>query len=213
MANTVLFDYWRSSASYRVRIALNLAGIAYQAVVIDLLKSQHTDPAHRARNPQGLVPALEIDDHMLTQSLAIVEYISETRDAGFLPADALERARVRSLSHVIAMEIHPVCNMSIVADVMARTGGGDAVRSEWMQHYIRKGLVAFEEHLGDGLGGTFCHGDSPTMADICLVPQIYNANRWGADIADLARINAIVENCAGLDAFAKAHPDAIGPPA
>lgn len=213
MADTVLYDYWRSSASYRVRIALNLAGIAYEAVVVDLLKKQHTDPDHRARNPQGLVPALEIDGHMLNQSLAIIEYLNETRDAGFLPADALARARVRSLSHIIAMEIHPVCNLTIVADVMARTGGGEAVRSEWMQHYIRKGLVAFEERLGDGQCGTFCHGDAPTLADICLIPQIYNANRWGADIADLGRINAIVENCARLDAFAAAHPDAVGPPA
>ncbi|MEM9104812.1 MAG: maleylacetoacetate isomerase [Pseudomonadota bacterium] len=212
MTDTVLYDYWRSSASYRVRIALNLAGITYEAVVVDLLKKQHVDLEHRARNPQGLVPALEIDDHILTQSLAIVEYLDETRNAGFLPAGALERTRVRSLSHIIAMEIHPVCNLSIVADVMARTGGGDAVRSEWMQHYIRKGLIAFEARLNDGHMGQFCHGDTPTMADICLVPQIYNANRWGADISDLDRINAVVENCAKVDAFAKAHPDAIGPP-
>jgi len=212
MADTVLYDYWRSSASYRVRIALNLAGIAYEAVVVDLLKKQHVDLEHRARNPQGLVPALEIDDHILTQSLAIVEYLDETRDVDFLPAAAVERARVRSLSHIIAMEIHPVCNLSIVADVMARTGGGDAVRSEWMQHYIRKGLIAFEARLNDGQMGRFCHGDTPTMADICLVPQIYNANRWGADIADLDRINAVVDNCAQVDAFARAHPDAIGPP-
>ena len=213
MTDTVLYDYWRSSASYRVRIALNLAGIAYETVVIDLLKSQHSGSDHRARNPQGLVPALQIDGQMLTQSLAIVEYIHETRATGLLPGDALERARVRSLSHIIAMEIHPVCNLSVVSDVMARTGGGDTVRSEWMQHYIRKGLLAFEERLGDGHSGTFCHGDAPTMADLCLVPQIYNANRWGADIADLDRVNAVVENCAGLDAFAAAHPDATGPPA
>ena len=111
------------------------------------------------------------------------------------------------------MEIHPVCNSSVVADVMARTGGGDAVRSQWMQHYIRKGLLAFEERLGDGQSGRFCHGNAPSMADLCLVPQIYNANRWGADISDLDRINTIVENCAGLAAFAAAHPEAIGPPA
>jgi len=213
MTDTVLYDYWRSSASYRVRIALNLAGIAYQAVVVDLLKGQHSDAEHRARNAQGLVPALQIDGQMLTQSLAIVEYIHETRAASLLPDDALARARVRGLSHIIAMEIHPVCNLSIVADVMARTGGGDAVRSEWMQHYIRKGLLAFEAQLADGHSGAFCHGDAPTMADICLVPQIYNADRWGADISDLDRINAIVDNCAGLAAFAAAHPEAIGPPA
>ncbi|MCP4316090.1 MAG: maleylacetoacetate isomerase [Hyphomicrobiales bacterium] len=212
MAKPVLYDYWRSSASYRVRIALNLLGIDYEAVAVDLLKKQHLDETHRARNPQGLVPALEIDGEMLNQSLAIVEYLDETRSAGFLPGSAIDRARVRTLSYIIAMEIHPVCNLSVVADVMARTGGGDQVRSDWMQTYIRKGLVAFEQKLGDGRSATFCHGDAPTMADICLVPQIYNANRWGAELSDLKRINAIVENCAALDAFAAAHPDRIGPP-
>jgi maleylacetoacetate isomerase len=213
MTDTVLYDYWRSSASYRVRIALNLLGIAHESVGIDLLKQAHKEPEHRARNPQGLVPALEIDGLMLTQSLAIIEYLDETRSAGFLPEDAADRARVRSLSYIIAMEIHPVCNSSVVADVMERTGGGDAVRSEWMQHYIRKGLAAFEEKLADGRSGTFCHGDEPTMADICLMPQLYNANRWGADLSGLDRIAAIAANCAGLEAFAAAHPDVVGPPA
>ncbi|MEX3011520.1 maleylacetoacetate isomerase [Hoeflea sp. TYP-13] len=208
----VLYDYWRSSASYRVRIALNLLGIDYNAVNVDLLKKQHLDPDHLTRNPQGLVPALEIDGEMLTQSLSIIEYLDETRSAGFLPDGAVDRARVRSLSYIIAMEIHPVCNLSVVADVMERSGGGDQVRSEWMQKYIRKGLLAFEAKLGDGKSGAFCHGDNPTMADICLIPQIYNANRWGADISDLSRINAIVANCAAIEAFAAAHPDRIGPP-
>ncbi|MEM6463783.1 MAG: maleylacetoacetate isomerase [Pseudomonadota bacterium] len=212
MAKPVLYDYWRSSASYRVRIALNLLDIAYDAVAIDLLKHEHTDPDHRARNPQGLVPALGIDGLMLNQSLAIIEYLNETRKGGLLPDDPADRARVRALSYIIAMEIHPVCNLSIVSDVMARTGGGEQVRDEWMQHYIRKGLAAFEEKLANGKAGAFCHGDTPTMADICLVPQMYNANRWGAETSDLARINAIVQNCAALEPFAGAHPDRIGPP-
>ena len=138
---------------------------------------------------------------MFTQSLAIIEYLNETRAGSLMPSTALERARVHALSYIIAMEIHPVCNTSVVADVMQRTGGGDAVRIEWMQHYIRKGLAAFEARLGDGQSGRFCHGDAPTMADICLIPQLYNANRWGAETADLTRINAIAENCASLDAF------------
>ena len=212
MAKPVLYDYWRSSASYRVRIALNMLGIDYDAVSVDLLKNRQQDPEHRARHPQGLVPALDIDGLMLNQSLAIIEYLDETRSAGLMPQNAADRLRVRSLSYIIAMEIHPVCNTSVVGDVMQRTGGGDKVRSEWMQHYIRKGLVAFEEKLGDGKSGKFCHGDAPTMADICLVPQIYNANRWGAETADLAGINAIVENCATLEPFAAAHPDSVGPP-
>ncbi|WP_136658344.1 maleylacetoacetate isomerase [Nitratireductor sp. XY-223] len=207
----VLYDYWRSSASYRVRIALNLLGIAYEAVSVDLLKKEQLGEAHLSRNPQGLVPALEIDGQMLTQSLAIIEYLNETRSGSLMPGGALERARVHALAYIIAMEIHPVCNLSIVADVMERTGGGDAVRSDWMQKYIRKGLVAFEARLGDGQSGEFCHGDTPTMADICLVPQLYNANRWGAETADLARINAIAGNCAALEPFAAAHPDRVGP--
>lgn len=213
MEKPVLYDYWRSSASYRVRIALNLLGIAYDAVAIDLLAKAHVAKEHRARNPQGLVPALAIDGQMLTQSLAIIEYLDETRPgAELLAADALGRARVRTLSYVIAMEIHPVCNLSIISDVMERTGGGDAVRSDWMQKYIRKGLVAFEALLDDGKSGLFCHGDTPTMADLCLVPQVYNANRWGADISDLPLINAICDHCAGMEAFAAAHPDHVGSP-
>ncbi|MDF2374451.1 MAG: maleylacetoacetate isomerase [Rhizobiaceae bacterium] len=214
MEKPVLYDYWRSSASYRVRIALNLLGIAYDAVAIDLLAKAHIAEEHRARNPQGLVPALAIDGQMLTQSLAIIEYLDETRPtAGLLAADALGRARVRTLSYAIAMEIHPVCNLSVISDVMQRTGGGDAVRSDWMQTYIRKGLVAFEALLGDGKSGLFCHGDTPTMADLCLVPQVYNAKRWGADISDLPLLNAICDHCAGIEAFAAAHPDRVGPPA
>ena len=208
----VLFDYWRSSASYRVRIALNLLGIAYETVTVDLLKKAHLDEAHLSRNPQGLVPALEIDGQTLTQSLAIIAYLNETRSGTLMPSTALERARVHTLSYIIAMEIHPVCNLSVVADVMERTGGGDAVRSDWMRKYIRKGLAAFEARLGDGKTGQFCHGDTPTLADICLVPQLYNANRWGAETTDLARINAIAENCAALEPFAAAHPDRIGAP-
>tara|TARA_R110000751_G_scaffold272764_1_gene373028 strand:- start:52883 stop:53533 length:651 start_codon:yes stop_codon:yes gene_type:complete len=213
MEKPVLYDYWRSSASYRVRIALNLLGIAYDAVAIDLLAKAHIAEEHRARNPQGLVPALAIDGQMLTQSLAIIEYLDETRPgAGLLAADPLGRARVRTLSYAIAMEIHPVCNLSVISDVMQRTGGGDAVRSDWMQTYIRKGLVAFEALLGDGKSGLFCHGDIPTMADFCLVPQVYNAKRWGAELSDLPLLNAICDHCAGVEAFAAAHPDHVGPP-
>jgi len=213
MEKPVLYDYWRSSASYRVRIALNLLGIAYDAVAIDLLAKAHVAKEHRARNPQGLVPALAIDGQVLTQSLAIIEYLDETRpSAGLLAADALGRARVRTLSYAIAMEIHPVCNLSVISDVMERTGGGDAVRSDWMQTYIHKGLVAFEALLGDGKSGLFCHGDTPTMADFCLVPQVYNAKRWGAELSNLPLLNAICDHCAGIEAFAAAHPDRVGPP-
>ncbi|GAB5461115.1 maleylacetoacetate isomerase [Hoeflea alexandrii] len=207
MATPVLYDYWRSSASYRVRIALNLAGVEYTPVVVDLLSKAHKSPEHLKRNPQGLVPALEIDGLMLTQSLAIIEYVIETRGVSLLPDDAAGRARVRALAHSIAMDIHPVCNMSVVAHLLELTGGGDAVRSAWMQKWIGAGLEAFEKMLDHPDTGTFCHGYAPGLADICLIPQIYNAERWGADISGLSRIQMIRQACDALPAFARAHPD------
>ena len=207
MAMPVLYDYWRSSASYRVRIALNLAGVEYTPVVVDLLSKAHKSPEHLERNPQGLVPALEIDGLMLTQSLAIIEYLIETRGVPLLPDEAADRARVRALAHSIAMDIHPVCNLSVVAHLLELTGGGDAVRSAWMQKWIGAGLEAFEEMLDHPDTGTFCHGDAPGVADICLIPQIYNAERWGADISGLKRIQAVRQACDALPAFARAHPD------
>ena len=207
MQTPVLYDYWRSSASYRVRIALNLAGVEYTPVVVDLLSKAHKSPEHLERNPQGLVPALEIDGLMLTQSLAIIEYVIETRGVSLLPDDAAGRARVRALAHSIAMDIHPVCNLSVVSHVLELTGGGDPVRSAWMQKWIGAGLEAFEKMLDHPDTGTFCHGEAPGLADICLIPQIYNAERWGADISGLKRIQAIRQACDALPAFVRAHPD------
>ena len=215
MAEVVLYDYWRSSASYRLRIALGLLGIAYRTVPVDLLTGGHKSPAYRQHNPQGLVPALEIDGIMMTQSVAILEYLDETRPGqGLLPNDTLARQRVRALSHVIAMDIHPVCNLGVVRHVMdmATTHGEDpdAVRSEWMAKYIGSGLAGFEAMLAQGpevSQGDFCHGDRPGMADICLIPQLYNAHRWGVDTSGFKRINAIAERCSAIKAFENAHPD------
>ncbi|XEN32212.1 maleylacetoacetate isomerase [Ensifer sp. WSM1721] len=205
---TVLYDYWRSSASYRVRVALNLIGEDYRSVPVDLLAKAHRTPEHLERNPQGLVPVLDIDGERLTQSLAIIEYLAETRaGSSFLPADALGRQRVRALSYAVAMEIHPVCNLGVVAHVMAAAEDGEAARRAWMQKFIGEGLAALERMLDHPSTGAFCHGDSPTMADICLVPQVYNARRWELDLSPCPRIVAIDQRCAEIDAFARAHPD------
>ena len=206
----VLYDYWRSSASYRVRIALASLGLAYRRVSVDLLSGEQRAPEHRARNPQGLVPALVIDGHTLTQSLAIIEYLSETRpEARFLPSDPLGRQRVRTLSYAIAMEIHAVCNTGVIGHVMEITGGGDAVRLDWMKKFIGEGLAAVEALLDHPATGTFCHGETPTMADVCLVPQVYNAERWGVDLSGLKQVRRIADACLALPAFQAAHPEAV----
>ncbi|WP_378941861.1 maleylacetoacetate isomerase [Mesorhizobium sp. ANAO-SY3R2] len=211
MAETVLHDYWRSSASYRVRIALNMAGIDYRSVPVDLLAKEHKSAEHLAYNPQGLVPALEIDGHSFAQSLAIIEYLNETRAAGFLPSDPVGRQRVRQLSYAIAMEIHPVCNPSVVAEMMRQAGDGEAARQAWMQKFIGDGLAAFEKLLDNPATGQFCHGDAPGMADFCLVPQVYNARRWEVDLGAMPHLLEIAGHCEAIDAFATAHPDRVKP--
>ena len=198
-----LYDYWRSSASYRVRIALGLAGEDWVSVPVNLLDGAHKTPDHLARNPQGLVPAIELDGQVMTQSLAIVEYLDETRKLGLLPADPAGRAMVRALSYAIAMEIHPVCNLGVAKHAVAASDGAITTES-WMQHFIAPGLAAFEAMLE---GGDYCHGDTVTMADLCLVPQLYNAHRWGVSLADMPRIRRIEATLSEHPAFIAAHPD------
>jgi maleylacetoacetate isomerase len=202
----VLFDYWRSSAAYRVRIALNLIGLSCRQVPVDLLRGEHRQAENLARNPQGLVPTLEIDGLVLTQSLAIIEYLEETRKAGLLPPDPAGRARVRALAFAIAMEIHPICNLS-VARHAAEDSAGAITMQGWMQHFIGRGLRAFEAMLDHPATGRFCHGDRAGLADICLVPQIYNARRWEVDLEPLPILRRIAEELDRLPAFAAAHPD------
>ena len=210
MTTPVLYDYWRSSASYRVRIALNLKDIAYQAVSIDLQTQQHGGAEHRARNPQGFVPALDIDGSMMTQSLAIIEYLDSRNPApAMLPADPAEAARLRAIAYAIAMEIHPICNPSVVAHHAAAFDGSDDDRKIWMQHFIDKGLRAVEVLANHPASGRFLHGDSAGLADIVLVPQLYNARRWDVPLDDMPRLTAIDAACRDLPAFAAAAPEAV----
>jgi len=207
MSNITLYDYWRSSASYRVRIALNLKGLSYDMVTVNLLKGEQKGADNLKRNPQGFVPSLDLDGDMMTQSLAIIEYLDELHPSpALMPATARERARVRTLSHAIAMDIHPVCNLGVVQRIVELSGGDDQVKVNWMREFIAKGLNAFEELLTDGQSGKFCHGDQVGLADICLIPQVYNADRWGVDRSHLTRINAIVKEADQLEAFQKAEP-------
>jgi maleylacetoacetate isomerase len=214
-----LYDYWRSSASYRVRIALNLKGIAYETAIVDLLSGEHRKPEHMARNPQGLLPALDIDGQMLTQSLAMIEYLEETRPTvKLLPSDPVLRAQVRTAALSIAMEIHPVCNLNVGNHVAELVGGEpphkDAVKKAWMQHFIRKGLLATEA-LVVGLKahsantGPFLCGVTPGLFECCLVPQMYNVQRWEVDASGLSNLLAITEACSGLDAFKRAAPEHV----
>jgi len=206
---TTLYDYWRSSASYRVRIALNLLGLGYVSVPVNLIEGAQRAPENLARNPQGLVPSLDIDGMMLTQSLAIIEYLNDTH-GGLLPEDAPGRARVRALSYAVAMEIAPVCNLSVRNHVAALTGGG-MTADDWQRHYIGAGLAAVERMLAGPQTGVFCHADAVSMADICLVPQVYNARRVGLDVTSWPTIARIMARLETIPAVQAAHPDEVKP--
>lgn len=206
---TRLYDYWRSSASYRVRMALNLLGVGFDAIPVDLLQAEQVGAANMARNPQGLVPSVETDGLTLTQSLAIIEYLNDTR-GGLLPADAAGRARVRALSYAVAMEIHPICNLRVGRYVEAASAGAITMVG-WQKKFIGEGLAAVEGLLTHPATGRFCHGDQITMADLCLLPQVYNARRWEVDVTSHVQICRIVAELEAIPAIAAAHPDKVKP--
>ncbi len=200
----VFYDYPKSSASYRVRIALNLAGLRDRTKVVNLREGEQLSPEHLKRNPQGFVPVLDIDGHRLTQSLAIIEYLDATRGLSLIPRDPVERARVMALAMVIAVDVHPVCNLSVARRA---TDGTKRALEEWMHEFIGRGLLAFETLLGRFKQAPFCTGDRPGIADLCLVPQLYNAERWKISLDSMPKIRGAREACDQLDSFKCAHPD------
>jgi maleylacetoacetate isomerase/maleylpyruvate isomerase len=204
-----LYTYFRSSASFRVRIALNLKGLDWTPKVVWLPTGEHDAAAYRSVNPQSLVPTLVDGEHRLSQSLAIIEYLDETRPGPkLLPADPIGRARVRSLSMLVAAEIHPLNNLRVLNHLRDELGLDKDAIAAWYRHWCDEGLGAFERQLADGGAGRYCHGDQPTMADACLVPQIFNARRFDTRVERHPAVMRIFDACMALDAFRKAEPSA-----
>jgi maleylpyruvate isomerase len=205
MTDPVLHGFFRSGASYRVRIALNLKGVPYTDAFHHLRKGEHRSPDYLALNPQGLLPALEVDGAVLTQSLAICEYLDEVYpDPALLPADSIRRAKVRAAAQVIACDIHPIQNLKILDRVRALGVGEDKVTG-WAVQVIEEGLDSFDRLIADEQGA-YCFGDAVTLADICLVPQFVNARRFGVTLR-WPRLQAVEEACLALDAFRCAAPE------
>lgn len=202
------YGYFRSSAAYRCRIAFNLKGVTPEFTSIHLRKGEQTAPAFLAHNPHGLVPALDVDGHILTQSLAIIEWLDETHPSPpLLPRDAFERSHVRALALSIACDIHPLQNLRVLRHLKTEFDQDQAGLDRWCRTWIETGLSAFEVCLARaGTSGAFCFGDQPGLADICLAPQVFSAARFGADIAKLTHIQRIMRSCDAHPAFAAAHP-------
>ena len=211
-----LYNYFRSSASYRVRMALELKGLDYDYVPVHLVHREQLAPAYAAVSPQQLVPALEVDGQVLTQSMAIIEFLDETHpQPPLLPADPWARARVRALAQAVACEIHPLNNLRVLAYLVHDMEMDDTAKNQWYHHWVRTGLEGLEGMLAQdsarretaGLPASrFCFGDSPTLADCCLVPQIFNAQRFQVDLAGLPCTMAAFEACMALPAVQRAHP-------
>jgi maleylacetoacetate isomerase len=203
-----LYSYFRSGTSHRVRIALNLKGLAYETVPVHLLKGEQRQEAYRAVNPQGLVPMLEDGGTRVTQSLAIIEYLERVHpEPPLLPADPVGEARARSLALVVACEMHPLNNLRVLKYLSRTLGLDQAVRDAWSRHWMAEGFAALERRLAaEPETGRFCHGDRPTLADVCLVPQVVSSERWGTDLGPYPTVRRIHDACMELEPFVRAMP-------
>ena len=210
-AALTLYSYWRSSAAYRVRIGLNLKGLDYALVPVHLVRDggQQHAPDYAALNPQQLVPALRDGERVLTQSLAILEYLEETRpQPPLLPVDAAGRARVRALAQLVACDIHPLNNLRVLQFFDRQWNVPQAERDDWVLYWMREGFAAMETMLAASPDtGRYCHGDMPGLADCCLLPQLYNARRFTLDLAPFPTLRRIEAACQALDAFDRARPE------
>ena len=205
-----LYTYYRSSAAYRVRIALNLKGLKPEETYVHLRRKEQRAADYMAKNPQGLVPTLVDGDVTLSQSLAILEYLNEVHpQPPLLPTDPAGRGRVRQLAQIVACDIHPLDNLKVLNYLGEELGVDEAARTRWYRHWVDEGLSAMEHLLADHPEtGDFCHGPHPTVADICLVPQIYNARRFDVDLSAYPTVMRINDTCLSMETFSSAAPDA-----
>ena len=206
-----LYNFCRSSASFRVRIALNLKGIPFEYISVHLAKGEHKKPEYAALTADGLVPLLDTGTQRLSQSMAIIEYLDETHPTpALLPADAVGRHQVRALAQSIACEIHPLNNLRVLKYLTGQLKVDEDTKTAWYRHWVREGLVSFEKQLtqlsSQAPAGKYCYGDTPTLADCCLIPQIFNGQRFDCDFSNLPRTMAAFEACMQLPAFDKAQP-------
>jgi maleylacetoacetate isomerase len=209
----VLYDYWRSSAAYRVRIALNLKHVAYERVAIDLMQGEQRSAAFLARNPQGLLPALDIGTAVLTQSLAIIDYLDAMhKEPPMVPSDPAARAAVLAQALVIAADLHPIDNLRVLNRLTSQFGADQAAREAWYVHWMVEGLTALEA-MTASVPGPFLGGDTPNLADVCLVPQLYNARRFSVPLDAFPRLLAADKAAASVAEIAAAHPDRVKPQA
>ena len=203
-----LYTYFRSGTSHRVRIALNLKGLAYEPVYVHLVKGEQQQEPYLAVNPQGLLPLLEDGEVRISQSLAIIEYLERTHpEPPLLPEDPPGEARVRSLALICACEMHPLNNLRVLQHLSRTLGLDQAARDAWCRHWMEEGFAALERRLAGEPGtGRFCHGDRPSMADVCLVPQVVSSARWGTDLGPYPTVRRIHDACMALEPFVRAMP-------